>query len=64
MLKVCQLSVAFCEVVMLSCEPELLDVAVPLCTVMPCGFATARHTLPSATASESQQHRRNLRAEK
>ena len=59
MLKLCQLRKVFCEVVVtVSCEPLLVAVAEPLCTVMPVGLACASRATPSIRTAAT--NRRNL----
>ena len=38
-LKLCQFRKAFCETLIVSCEPLIVAVAEPAVTVMPCGLA-------------------------
>ncbi len=59
MLKGCQLRTAFCEVVvMVSCEPLVVAVAEPLCTVMPVRIGPARsgHTQHQNRGNQPAEH--------
>src|SRR5882757_2035395 len=61
MLKVFQLSMAFCEAVRVSCEPLCVVVTVPRPTVMPVGLASTFAAKPTASRPVMTRHKTESR---